>query len=163
MTSNTLHCHLCQAVLVDNESTIKQHISSFHLNYRPYYCRTCNEEGDSFKAATEERMDAHIAISHSSTNSGYLVVKDQMKETDLKAAIEECRRMSTLQLSPADTTVDWHQTPALNSPADIDENVQVERDSKEHLRRVFISLGGTSTDAGNSSTEMEQENPEVNF
>ncbi|KAI1695244.1 c2H2-type zinc-finger domain-containing protein [Ditylenchus destructor] len=82
-----------------------------------------------------------------------------MKETELKAAIEECRRMSTLQLSPADTTVDWHQNSALNR-AGIDENVQVTRDSKEHLRRVFISLGGTSTDAGNISTEMKQENPE---
>ncbi|KAI1695731.1 c2H2-type zinc-finger domain-containing protein [Ditylenchus destructor] len=82
-----------------------------------------------------------------------------MKETDLKVAIEECRRMSTLQLSPADTTVDWHQNSALNR-AGVDENVQVTRDSKELLRRVFISLGGTSTDAGNISTEMKQENPE---
>ncbi|KAI1701058.1 hypothetical protein Ddc_17824 [Ditylenchus destructor] len=161
MSSNTLHCHICHIVLTDNETTIKQHISSFHLNYRPYDCSTCTSEGNIFKASTEEVIDAHITALHIATNSGYHAIKDQIKEAELKVAIEECRRVSNLQLSSADTTVDCRQSSALNNPANIDENVQVTRDSKELLREVFISLGGTLTDTGNISTEMKQQNPET--
>ncbi|KAI1690867.1 hypothetical protein DdX_22253 [Ditylenchus destructor] len=67
MASKTVRCHLCQAAL--EESTIKRHISSFHLNYRPYDCNTCNENGDIHKAATEDAMDAHIGTAHSATNA----------------------------------------------------------------------------------------------
>ncbi|KAI1693193.1 hypothetical protein Ddc_23067 [Ditylenchus destructor] len=146
MTSNNFHCHICHVDLADNESTFTKHISSFHLNYRPYNCRTCYGEGNIFKAATVEDMDAHIAILHGATNYGYHAIKDQTKEIELKTAVEEYRRVSTLQHSSAGTRINWHQNTAFYRPADIHENVQ--------------EVGGTSTDTESILTEVKQENPE---
>ncbi|KAI1714086.1 hypothetical protein Ddc_11650 [Ditylenchus destructor] len=160
MTSNTLHCHICQVVLADNESTIKQHISSIHLNYRPYECINCKEKGDIFNTATIEAMDVHISTSHSATNSEeYRVIKDKMKETELNAAIEECRRLSTLKLPAADTAVASRLNPVPNGPADSADDARVPRDLKENLRQVYVLPGSTSHNSKNlTSTDLKPEN-----
>ncbi|KAI1697316.1 hypothetical protein DdX_18558 [Ditylenchus destructor] len=154
MFSNAPYCHLCQIVSADNESAIKQHISSIHLNYRPYDCITCAELGDIFKTAVLEKMDDHGETTHRDTNYSYRVEIDRGKEAELKAAVENFLQLSISQHSAADTTVALHSNSVANEPADIAENVQIPRDSKAHLRGIFASL--VSTDVEKGATEYIQ-------
>ncbi|KAI1706080.1 hypothetical protein Ddc_15471 [Ditylenchus destructor] len=96
MASNSLRCHICHVDLADNESAIKQHISSHYLDYRPYDCITCTKKGRTFKTTTHDDMSDHIAESHKGTNYSYHVDIDQEGEAKLKLAIDECLQFSEL-------------------------------------------------------------------
>ncbi|KAI1702233.1 hypothetical protein Ddc_17226 [Ditylenchus destructor] len=65
----------------------------------------------------------------------YIVSKDGMKEAAQNVANEESDTSST------------------------EGNVQLSNDSKDHLRRVFISLGSPSIDTGNGDTQHQHNSP----
>ncbi|KAI1708729.1 hypothetical protein Ddc_14247 [Ditylenchus destructor] len=154
MASNTLNCHLCHKALVDDEASLKQHLSSFHVKYWPYSCTTCYEKGSIHKEATEEAMEEHIATSHCENNSGYYVPKKtekyKKKEAELKSAIAQCRRSSALQDTSTNPTNALHQDLNFthNRATDIENDIgneQIPYDSKGHLRQVPISLNSIPT------------------
>ncbi|KAI1711214.1 hypothetical protein Ddc_13047 [Ditylenchus destructor] len=168
MASNTLHCHMCHKAIEDKESSIKHHFSSFHVKYWPYSCSTCYEKGSSHKESTEVAMEEHIATFHGKNNSGYYVPKktgnDRKKEAKLQAAIAECRRSSTLQITSPNPTnalqqdLNFVHNGTTESENDI-EDEQIPDDSKDHLRQIFFSLNPNFTpiESGLVSIEVKNE------
>ncbi|KAI1700252.1 hypothetical protein DdX_16820 [Ditylenchus destructor] len=125
MSSNPFFCKECQMDFADYLD-VKLHISLTHLDCFPYKCLTCKARGIKYETISSELMEEHTSAVHQGTDEPD-VRFSTTEENKLRFAIENCRRPSVEQVTP--------------------------NDSKNILRRVFISLGGTLADIENIGDE----------
>ncbi|KAI1698065.1 hypothetical protein Ddc_19341 [Ditylenchus destructor] len=124
MAATHFNCYECQMGF-NEYLDIKRHISAKHIKYFPYKCLTCKEIGVRYETISAELMYQHTSTVHLGIEPD--VRFSTTEENELKIAIEKCRRS-------------------------IAAEQVLENDSKDGVRRVFISLGTALADSGTNDT-----------